>query len=121
MHRYAVTIHWSDEDAAFIAAAPDLPGCLAHGDTHELALSEVQTAVALWLDTAAEFGDTIPIPRPSAPTKQPMLTARLFSHADQTHTLFCRAIRKTVDSSPTSLAQPAASFVPPSGTPARES
>ena len=33
MHRYAVTIHWSDEDAVFIATAPDLPGCLAHGDT----------------------------------------------------------------------------------------
>ena len=62
MHRYAVTIAWSDEDAVFIAAAPDLPGCLAHGDTHEDALSEIQAAIALWLDTAAEFGDPIPSP-----------------------------------------------------------
>ena len=62
MHRYAVTIHWSDEDAAFIAAAPDLPGCLAHGDTHERALAEIQTAIALWVDTAAEFGDRVPPP-----------------------------------------------------------
>lgn len=63
MHRYAAAIEWSDEDAAFIAVAPDLPSCMTHGGTHEDALSEIQTAIALWLDTAAEFGDAISPPR----------------------------------------------------------
>ena len=63
MHKHAITIRWSDEDQVFIAEAPDLPGCMAHGDTHEAALAEIQVAVSLWLDTAAEFGD--PLPEPS--------------------------------------------------------
>ena len=63
MHKYAITIHWSAEDGVFIAEAPDLPGCLAHGDTREEAVTEIQTAIALWVDTAAEFGDPIPQPR----------------------------------------------------------
>ena len=63
MHKHAITIRWSDEDQAFIAEAPDLPGCMAHGSTHEAALAEIQVAVSLWLDTAAEFGD--PLPEPS--------------------------------------------------------
>ena len=63
MHKYAITIHWSAEDSVFIAEAPDLPGCLAHGDTREEAATEIQTAIALWVDTAAEFGDLIPQPR----------------------------------------------------------
>ena len=63
MHKHAITIRWSDEDQAFIAEAPDLPGCMAHGGTREVALAEIQVAVSLWLDTAAEFGD--PLPEPS--------------------------------------------------------
>ena len=41
MHKHAITIRWSDEDQAFIAEAPDLPGCMAHGGTHEAALAEI--------------------------------------------------------------------------------
>lgn len=63
MHKYAIIIRWSDEDQAFITEAPDLPGCMAHGDAHESALAELQVAVSLWLDTAAELGD--PLPEPS--------------------------------------------------------
>ena len=33
---------------------------MAHGDTHEAALAEIQVAVSLWLDTAAKFGDAAP-------------------------------------------------------------
>lgn len=64
MHKYEVIIYWSDEDDAFIAQVPELPGCMAHGDTHEAALAEIQIAVSLWLDTAVEFGD--PLPEPSS-------------------------------------------------------
>lgn len=60
MHRYEVSICWSAEDQVFIAAVPELPGCVAHGSSEELALEAAQAAISLWLDTAREFGDPIP-------------------------------------------------------------
>jgi predicted RNase H-like HicB family nuclease len=63
MIKYEVIIYWSEEDAAFIAEAPELPGCAAHGPTHEDALSNVLDAIRLWIDTAKEFGDPIPEPK----------------------------------------------------------
>ena len=33
MHKYEVIIYWSNSDEAFIAEVPELPGCVAHGDT----------------------------------------------------------------------------------------
>ncbi|MBI5659976.1 MAG: type II toxin-antitoxin system HicB family antitoxin [Nitrosomonadales bacterium] len=63
MERYEIILYWSAEDAAFIAEVPELPGCMAHGDTQEEALAGVKEAMHLWLDTAREFGDPIPDPR----------------------------------------------------------
>ncbi len=63
MERYEIILYWSAEDAAFIAEVPELPGCMAHGDTQEEALANVKKAMQLWLDTAREFGDPIPEPR----------------------------------------------------------
>ena len=31
MYKYETIIYWSDEDQAFIADVPELPGCMAHG------------------------------------------------------------------------------------------
>ena len=61
--KYRVVIHWSAQDEAFVASVPDLPGCMAHGDTYEAALANVQDAAQLWLDTAREDG--APVPEPS--------------------------------------------------------
>jgi predicted RNase H-like HicB family nuclease len=63
MHKYEVIIYWSQEDTAFIAEVPELPGCMAHGGTQVAALENVNQAIALWLDTAKEFGDSIPEPK----------------------------------------------------------
>jgi predicted RNase H-like HicB family nuclease len=63
MSKYEVIIYWSDEDGAYIAEAPELPGCMAHGVTQEGALSNALDAMRLWLDTAKEFGDPIPEPK----------------------------------------------------------
>lgn len=63
MERYEIILYWSAEDAAFIAEVPELPGCMAHGDTQEEALANAKEAMRLWLDTAHEFGDPIPEPR----------------------------------------------------------
>jgi len=63
MNKYEVIIYWSEEDRAFIADVPELPGCMAHGDTHEAALASAQAAIQLWLDTARQHGDPIPSPK----------------------------------------------------------
>jgi predicted RNase H-like HicB family nuclease len=63
MNKYEVIIHWSDEDQAFIAEAPELPACSAHGPTQEAALASAQEAIRLWIDTATECGDPIPKPK----------------------------------------------------------
>ena len=63
MERYEIILYWSVEDQAFIAEIPELPGCMAHGETQEIALANAKQAMSLWLDTAREFGDPIPVPR----------------------------------------------------------
>ena len=60
MNRHAIIVFWSDEDHAFVADVPELPGCMAHGDTHENALSAVKKAIALWLETAQATGRAVP-------------------------------------------------------------
>ncbi len=63
MDRYEIIIYWSTEDQVFIAEVPELPGCMAHGDSHESALARAKEAIQLWIDTAKEFGDPIPAPK----------------------------------------------------------
>jgi len=63
MFKYEIIIYWSNEDNAFIAEVPELPGCIAHGETPEKALKSAKEAIRLWIDTAKEFGDPIPQPK----------------------------------------------------------
>ena len=60
--RYPIHLIWSDEDEGFIATAPDLPGCSAFGITQQEALSEMQDAIASWLDAMNAAGNAIPRP-----------------------------------------------------------
>jgi predicted RNase H-like HicB family nuclease len=61
--RYEVIIYWSDEDQAFIAEVPELPGCAADGATYQEALSNVEIVIKEWIDTTEEMGRTIPSPK----------------------------------------------------------
>ena len=63
MYKYEIIIYWSNEDSAFIAEVPELPGCMAHGDTQENVLKNINDAMGLWVDTARENGDSIPLPK----------------------------------------------------------
>lgn len=63
MNKFEVIIYGSDEDQAFVAEAPELSGCTAHGPTQEAALANAQEAIRLWIDTANEFGDPVPQPK----------------------------------------------------------
>ena len=60
MNHYEIIIYWSDEDQAFVADVPELPGCMAHGDTQELALAQVKQAMALWIEAAQANGRAVP-------------------------------------------------------------
>lgn len=62
-YKYETILYWSNEDSAFIAEVPELPGCIAHGTSREEALANANEAIQLWLDTAKEFGDQIPEPK----------------------------------------------------------
>ncbi len=63
MYKYETIIYWSEEDQAYLAEVPELPGCMAHGDSYESALANVKEAIQLWIDTAKEFGDPVPKPK----------------------------------------------------------
>ncbi len=63
MHKYEIIIYWSREDQVFVAEVPELLGCMAHGNTQQEALANANEAIQLWIDTAQEFGDPIPVPK----------------------------------------------------------
>ena len=63
MHKYEIIIYWSNEDKIFVAEVPELKGCMAHGKTQTEAVKNLNQAIELWLETAIEFGDEIPLPR----------------------------------------------------------
>ncbi len=63
MQKYEIILYWSSEDQVFVAEVPELLGCMAHGDTQEIALKNAKEAVQLWIDTAREFGDPVPEPK----------------------------------------------------------
>jgi len=55
-----VVVSWSDEDNAFIANVPALPGCMTHGSTRAEALQNMEEAYALWLDAADDMKRVVP-------------------------------------------------------------
>lgn len=63
MQKYEIVIYWDNQDKIFVAEVPELAGCLAHGKTQIDAVKNVNEAIALWIETAKEFGDKIPTPR----------------------------------------------------------
>ena len=53
-----------EPEGGFTALIPDLPGCVSVGESPEEALENVEEARQLWLETAYEHGDEIPLPSP---------------------------------------------------------
>jgi len=48
-----------DEDGAFVAEVPSLPGCISQGGTRDEALSNVREAVGLYLESLEAHGDPV--------------------------------------------------------------
>lgn len=65
MLEYPVAVHPFDDEegGGWLAEFPDLPGCMADGETPEEALKEAEDAVASHVATLRELGR--PVPQPS--------------------------------------------------------
>ena len=57
---YRVVVEWSDEDEAFVARVPALPGCAAHGRSPDQAAREVVVAARGILDSMRSHRDPFP-------------------------------------------------------------
>ena len=62
--RYAVIIEKGD--SSFGAYVPDLPGCVAVGETKEEAIKLIQEAIEFHLEGIKQEGSTIPLPASTA-------------------------------------------------------
>ncbi len=60
MNKYEIIIYWSNEDKVFVAEMPELKGCVAHGDTQQDVLKEINVVAEEWMQIAKEKGWTIP-------------------------------------------------------------
>ena len=63
MPRYEIILYGSEEDQAFIAEVPELPGCAADGETYQEALQNIEVIMQEWIETAKELGRPIPEPK----------------------------------------------------------
>ena len=63
MYKYEIIVFWSDEDGRFVVEVPELPGCMADGETYEQAVQNAQIIISEWIETAKSLGREIPEPR----------------------------------------------------------
>jgi predicted RNase H-like HicB family nuclease len=61
--KYEIIIYWSEEDDAYLAEVPELPGCMSDGRTYQEALANAERIIQEWVDTAKELGRPIPEPK----------------------------------------------------------
>ena len=61
--KYEVIIFWSEDDSAYVAQVPELPGCAADGASYAEALANVEVVIADWIETARTLGRPVPEPR----------------------------------------------------------
>ena len=63
MYKYETIIYWSNEDDAYIAEVPELPGCVSDGKTHEEVLKNIKIVIDEWIETAKSIGRSVPEPK----------------------------------------------------------
>lgn len=61
--KYELIIYWSEEDKSFVVEVPELPGCMADGESYEQAVANARRVIEEWIETARELGRPIPAPR----------------------------------------------------------
>ena len=80
--RYELIIYWSKEDDSFIVEVPELPGCIADGQTYADAVANAEVVIEEWIavtqrnrarpgfQTARKLGRPIPEPRGKLATRK---------------------------------------------------
>ncbi len=66
MAKYSMIVSWSENDNCYLVSVPDLPGCMADGETPQKAVENAQVIIAEWIETAQMLGRKIPEPSFSA-------------------------------------------------------
>ena len=73
--RYELIIYWSKDDDCFVVEVPELPGCMADGQTYAEAVANAEQIIEEWIavtqrdgarpgfQTARKLGRPIPVPR----------------------------------------------------------
>ena len=61
--RYELIIYWSKDDNSFVVEVPELPGCVADGQTYAEAVANAEEIIDEWIETARKLGRPIPEPR----------------------------------------------------------
>ena len=59
---YCVVLKYSQDDKSFIVTVPDLPGCMADGESPNEAYENAKNFIREWIETAQAAGRTIPEP-----------------------------------------------------------
>jgi len=60
--RYPVTVH-PDPDGGFVGEIEELPGCMTQAETLDETFKAMEDARQLWIKTAYDEGQDIPLPR----------------------------------------------------------
>lgn len=63
MYKYEIIIWYSKDDECYLAEVPELPGCMADGETLQELTENVQIIIKEWIDRANELGWEIPKPK----------------------------------------------------------
>lgn len=61
--KYELIIYWSEDDQSFVVEVPELPGCMADGETYEQAVANAQQVIEEWIETACKLGRQAPQPK----------------------------------------------------------
>jgi predicted RNase H-like HicB family nuclease len=59
---YAIILRRDKRDEVFVARVEELPGCSAHGDTEQEALSNLRDNMEVWIGDCIDSGDAVPEP-----------------------------------------------------------
>lgn len=63
MPKYEIIIWWSKEDNCYLAEVPELPGCMADGETVAEVAEAAEENIKLWIEVNKERGMEIPEPK----------------------------------------------------------
>lgn len=62
MAKYEIIIWWSKEDDRYLTEVPELPGCMADGESLAEVATAIEESMKLWIEVNRERG--IPILEP---------------------------------------------------------